>query len=168
VRQLTVALSAVAVAIVLALLGVFLWLRGYQPLAASRPIRPGPGLGADVEPTFGSGGKTVYIPVYRPGRVFTTTFTLRNSGRFAVDLDGVDPGGGPLVPTGVPTLRLDPHDTAIVTVDWRLACPASRPAVTTDHVRIRYRYLSVFTRTQSVELPFAVTLRCHGGPPPVP
>ena len=60
-------------------------------------------------------------------------------------------------------LRLDPGDTAIVVVRWRLDCGAgSDPEVYSDSISLRFRYLSTFTRTQSVRLPFAVTLRCRG------
>src|SRR5438046_2032261 len=48
---------------VLGVVAVFLYLRSYAPLDASaRGYAPGPGLGADVEPTFGSGGRPVFIP----------------------------------------------------------------------------------------------------------
>jgi hypothetical protein len=170
-------LAAVVAVVGLAVLGLFLWLRTYTPLRAIRPIQPGAGLGADVEPTYGSGGKTVFIPVYRRGRAFVVTFTLENTGRFAVTVLGTDPGParaltpGPLVVgpaafTG--DLRLNPHDSAEVSVGWRLDCSHTKSEVTTDRLRIRYRYLSMFNRTQAVELPFAVTLRCSGGPPASP
>ena len=151
--------------------GVYLWLRTYAPLDAAPPITPGAGLGADVEPTFGSGGKRVLIPAYRPGRSFDTTFTVHNGGRFAVTLRGVDPAGGPVAATtlvGPVPVRLDPHDSALVTVRWRLRCGPGTAQASSDRVRLRYRYLSSFTRTQAVVLPFAVTLRCSGGPPPAP
>ena len=75
----------------LATLVLFLWLRTYSPLdaAGSGGFAPGPGLGADVEPVTGSGGKTVFIPAYRKNRPFDTAFTLHNSGRFAVTVTGL-------------------------------------------------------------------------------
>jgi len=158
-------------------LGLFLWLRTYAPLGASTPYEPGPGLGADVEPTFGSGGKTVFIPAYRKGRPFDAQVTLRNDGRFAVTVTGIQSPGGPLSPaqlldpshdTPLRNLRLDPQDTALVVVRWTLDCSHTGRQVTSDRVRLRYRYLSMFTRMQTVELPFAVTLRCSGGPPASP
>jgi hypothetical protein len=33
----------------------------------------------------------------------------------------------------------------------------------TDRIRLRYRYLGVFERTASIELPMALTLACRGG-----
>jgi hypothetical protein len=58
---LTVA-SAVVVVVAAVVVGLFLWLRTYAPLQATPPFEPGSGLGADVVPTLGSGGKTVCIP----------------------------------------------------------------------------------------------------------
>jgi hypothetical protein len=170
----------------LAALVLFLWLRAYSPLSSGSAggggFAPGPGLGADVEPVTGSGGKPVFIPVYRKGRPFDTAFTLHNTGRFAVTVTGLatdrsrpqleaaallasDSSIASADPANVRAfhrLRLDPGDTAIVVVRWRLDCSAGRKAeVYSDSVPLRFRYLSAFTRTQSVRLPFAVTLRCR-------
>jgi hypothetical protein len=169
----------------LAALVLFLWLRAYSPLnaAGSGAFAPGPGLGADVEPVTGSGGQTVFIPAYRKNRPFDTAFTLHNAGRFAVTVTGLaedrsrpelqaaalltsDSSTASADPANVHPfhkLRLDPGDTAIVVVRWRLDCGAGSDAeVYSDAVPLRFRYLSTFTRTQSVRLPFAVTLRCRG------
>jgi len=183
VRQLTIAGAVVVVVLAAAVLAVFLWLRAYAPLSglAGGTYGPGAGLGADIEPTFGSGGKTVYIPAYKPGRAFDTTFTLTNTGRFGVTVRGVlGDQAAPVSPAAILDpgdkkplrgLRIDPHDAATVVVRWRVTCTktaAARAEATADTVRLRYSYLSTFTRTQSVVLPFAVTLRCHGGPLPSP
>ena len=164
---------------------LFLWLRTYSPLdaAGSGGFAPGPGLGADVEPVTGSGGKTVFIPAYRKNHPFDTAFTVHNTGRFAVTVTGLvkdrsspqleavdlltsDSSTASADPANVHPfhkLRLDPGDTAIVVVRWRLDCGAgSDPEVYSDSISLRFRYLSTFTRTQSVRLPFAVTLRCRG------
>jgi len=169
----------------LAALVLFLWLRTYSPLdaAGSGGFAPGPGLGADVEPVTGSGGKTVFIPAYRKNHPFDTAFTVHNTGRFAVTVTGLvkdrsspqleavdlltsDSSTASADPANVHPfhkLRLDPGDTAIVVVRWRLDCGAgSDPEVYSDSVSLRFRYLSTFTRTQTVRLPFAVTLRCRG------
>ena len=146
-RVASYVVAAVAV-LVAAALGVFLWLRAYAPLQASYPITPGPGLQADVQPAFGSGGRPVLIPSYEEGRTFTVTVTIRNTGRFAVTLD--QPSG----------LQLRPHDTGLVPISWKLHCAPHTAQTSWDTVRLRYRYLSSFTRTETVELPFAVTLRC--------
>jgi hypothetical protein len=166
---------------------LFLWLRTYAPLDAAGSFAPGPGLGADVRPVTGSGGKTVFIPVYRKGGAFDTAFTVHNTGRFAVTVSGL--GSGPLAglePEALLTtdssttsadpdhlhafqpLRLDPGDTAILVVRWRLACSGAAAELSADAVPLRYRYLSLFTRTERIRLPFAVTLRCAGGPPATP
>ena len=169
----------------LAALVLFLWLRTYSPLdaAGSGGFAPGPGLGADVEPVTGSGGKTVFIPAYRKNHPFDTAFTVHNTGRFAVTVTGLvkdrsspqleavdlltsDSSTASADPANVHPfhkLRLDPGDTAIVVVRWRLDCGAGNdPEVYSDSISLRFRYLSTFTRTQSVRLPFAVTLRCRG------
>lgn len=176
-RVVATAVSAVVVVVAAVVVGLFLWLRTYAPLDAHGPVSPGPGLGAAVEPTFGSGGKTVFIPTYRPGHHFDTQLTLHNGGRFAVTVTGIGAVPGPLTPAQLidpvhdrplGALRLDPHDDAIVVLRWQLACGPKDKEVASDRVRLRYRYLSWFTRTQAVELPFAVTLRCAAAPPVSP
>jgi hypothetical protein len=174
VRILGLALGAVAVVVVVTALGLFFWLRSYSPVEAlpgKDTYSPGPGLGADVEPTLGSGGKTVFIPVYRAPRRFTTKVTLHNGGHFAVTIKGPAPQPpGPLSAESVTPLRLEPRQDATVEVVWRLDCSDRKRQgeVAVDRVRLRYRYLSTFTRTQTVELPFAVNLRCSGAPPASP
>lgn len=168
--RLAVTVVSIAVlAVAATVLGLFLWLRTYAPLIGMRPIEPGASLAADVEPTYGSEGKAVYVPVYRRGGVFSATFTLENTGRFAVTVLGTDPERpGALTPVGLAlgpgafagNLKLDPHDSAAVSVRWRLDCAHAPAEVAAERIRLRYRYLSIFTRTQTVELPFAVTLRC--------
>jgi hypothetical protein len=166
---MAIAGSAVLVVVVGVLVALFLWLRTYAPLAAVGPYAPGPGLGADVEPTFGSGGKTVFIPTYGRPREFTTRFVLENTGRFAVTVLGVEHDGGPIEPVWDDgEQRIDPHQSTSVVTRWRLDCGDRKDEVAADRLRIRYRYLSTFTRTATVELPFAVTLRCSGGPPASP
>lgn len=180
----TAGLVAVGVVLVVALAGaaLFLWLRNYAPLASLGPgsFAPGPNLEADVEPVTGSGGKTVFIPAYRPGRPFDTAFTIHNTGRFAVDVLGLATANGvpqlraaELLATDSPAasadpehvrpferFRLDRGDTAIVVARWRLDCSKYTGEFFADSLPLRYRYLSLFTRTERVELPFAVTLRC--------
>jgi len=191
-RALAISAGALLV-VVVAALGVWLWLGSYAPLRAlDSGFAPGPGIGADVQPVAGSGGRPVFFPVARR-RTFDTAFTLRNTGRFAVTVTGLErsePGPTPylgaalllattsstasadpsqLVPLG--RLRIDPGDSAIVVVRFGLRCvgaTSGSPDVYTSAVRLRYRYLSLFRRTETVRLPFAVTLRCVGGPPAAP
>jgi hypothetical protein len=192
-RALTVAAGAVVV-VAVAALGLWLWVGSYAPLhALDTGYAPGPGIGADVQPVSGSGGRPVFFPTLRRGRTFDTAFTLHNGGRFAVSVTGLEkstPGTPPwlgatellattsstasadpneLVPFG--GLRLAPGDNAIVVVRFDLRCAGATAAsldVYTTGVRLRYRYLSLFTRTETIRLPFAVTLRCFGGPPATP
>jgi hypothetical protein len=180
--------------VALVAVGLWLWLDSYAPLRAlDTGYAPGLGVGADVQPVSGSGGRPVYFPVLRKSHTFDTVFTLHNGGRFAVTLDGLEPdspgkppwvGATELLATTsstasadpkqlVPfrTLRIDPGDTALVVVRFGLRCSGATPGspdVYTDAVRLRYGYLSLFKRDATVRLPYAVTLRCVGGPPATP
>jgi hypothetical protein len=177
-----VAASAVF-AICLAAAVLYLWLRTYAPLSAfgAGSFAPGPGIAADIEPVTGSGGKPVFIPNYRRGHPFDTAFTVHNTGRFAVTVKGlatvakqpVAPSA--LLATDSPTasadprhlhtfrqLRLGPGDSVILVVRWQLDCGTGAGEAYADRVPLRYRYLSIFRRTEAVRLPFAVTLRCPG------
>lgn len=190
---LTMAVGAI-LAVVVAVAAVWLWLGTYAPLRAlATGYAPGPGVGAAVEPVAGSGGKPVFFPALRKTRTFDTAFTLHNTGRFAVTVEGLERetptappwlGADELLATTSSTasadpsqllpfrsLRINPGDTAIVVVRFALHCTgatASSPDVYTDGVRLRYSYLSLFKRTATIRLPFAVTLRCVGGPPANP
>jgi hypothetical protein len=192
-RALAISVGALLV-VAVAALGLWLWLGSYAPLRAlDSGFAPGPGIGADVQPVSGSGGKPVFFPALRKRRSFDTAFTLHNGGRFAVTVIGIErtkPQAPPwLGSTGllattsstasadpgelVPfrTLRIDPGDDAIVVARFGLRCKgatAASPDVYVDRLRLRYRYLSIFTRTATIRLPFAVTLRCFGGPPASP
>jgi hypothetical protein len=192
-RALAVSAGALLV-VVVAALGLWLWLGSYQPLRAlDSGFAPGPGIGADVQPASGSGRKPVFFPARRNRDSFDTAFTLHNGGRFAVtviDLRRLTPQAAPWIgPTELlattsstasadpgellpfRSLRIDPGDDAIVVVRFGLRCKgatARSPDVFVERVQLRYRYLSTFTRTATIRLPFAVTLRCVGGPPASP
>ncbi len=186
--------GAALLAIVVAALALWLYLGSYAPLRAlASGYAPGPGIGADVQPVSGSDGRTVFFPAIGKRRTFDTAFTLENSGHFAVTVTGLAPthpapapwvGATELLATTSSTasadpselfpfrdLRIDPGDSAIVVVRFGLNCQgatASSPDVFTGALRLRYRYLSMFKRTATIRLPFAVTLRCVGGPPATP
>jgi hypothetical protein len=173
---------------------LYVWFSSYAPLGTlDTGFAPGAGIGTDVQPVAGSGGKTVFFPAYKRGRAFEAAFTLRNTGRFAVTVTALLPGPAGTPPSVTPVelygtdsatasadpgdllpfreLRLARGDSAILVVRYRLVCrgaTASTPDVFSDHVRLRLSYLSIFHRTQAVPLPFAVTLRCVGGPPATP
>ena len=191
-RALAISAGVLAV-VVIAVLGLWLWIGTYAPLhTLSTGYAPGPGIGADVQPVSGSGGKPVFFPVTHR-RTFDTAFTLHNSGRFAVTVIALERPKAAAAPWLGPTqllattsstasaapsqllpferLRINPGDSAIVVVRFGLRCRGATgrsPDVYVDAMRLRYRYLSLFTRTQTVRLPFAVTLRCVGGPPATP
>ena len=173
---------------------LYVWLGSYAPLAAlDTDFAPGSGVGADVQPVAGSGGKPVFFPAYRRGRAFEAAFTLRNTGRFQVTVTGLVPetptahpwiGPVALLGTDSATASADPGDllpfqdvklargdTAILVVRYRLDCAgaaATKADVYSDRIRLHFSYLSLFHRTQTVALPFAITLRCVGGPPATP
>ena len=189
----TVGASVLVVAAIVAL-GLWLWLGAYAPLKTlATGYAPGPGIGADVQPVTGSGGRPVFFPALRRRHTFDTAFTLHNGGRFAVTVTGLAtptrsaaPWIGPteLLATTSATasadpsellpfqqLRLSPGDNTIIVVRFSLRCAGATTAdldTFADRIRLRYSYLSIFTRTQTVRLPFAVTLRCVGGPPATP
>lgn len=171
---------------------LFAWLGTYAPLRSlDSDYAPGPGLGADVRPVTGSHGREVFFPTRR--RLFDTAFTLHNGGRFTVTVTGLVRQPAHTTPWIMPAavfattsatasadprrltpfgqLRLAPGDNALVVVRFVLDCAgatSATPDIYTDRLKLRYRYLSMFTRTQTVRLPFAVTLRCVGGPPATP
>ena len=183
-------LAALVVVAAAAAAAVVLWLRTYAPLDGSGgEVAPGPGVGAVIQPAVGSGGKEVFFPAYRNGRTFVASFTLHNGGRFAVTVEGLVPAQpetppwiGPVellttesVSPGAPVantkpfrpLRLAAGDSAVVVARFRPLCPAGHtrvPSVYADSLTLRYRYARWFERTQRISLPFAVTLRCVGGP----
>jgi hypothetical protein len=141
----------------------------------------------------GSGGRPVFFPAVPRRHTFDTALTLHNGGRFNVTVTGLAaprPSAAPWIgpsellatasgtASANPTdllpfreLRLSPGDNAIVVVRFSLRCKGATtadPDTFADRIRLRYSYLSIFTRTQTVRLPFAVTLRCVGGPPATP
>lgn len=164
---------------VLAAAALYLWLGRYAPLRAAGSYAPGPGV---VTPAGVSAGKPAFVPAGER-RTFDTAFTLRNTGRFAttvtdlVDRGGTAPRALRLLATdstaanadpqqlhAFEPLRLDPGDTAALVVRWQVGCAAGGGSA--DAVRLRYRYLSLFEREQTVALPFAVTVRCAGSQTP--
>ena len=180
-------LAAAVVIAGVAAAALYLWLRTYAPLdAAPGDYAPGPGVGAAIEPAVGSGGKEVFFPSYRGGEPFDAAFTLHNAGHFTITVEGLVPATeqpapwiGPAGILGTSSgsdvkhthpfqpLVLSPGDTGAVVVRFRPVCPKGRQRVApayADRVRLRYRYLRVFERTQTVVLPFAVTLRCANNP----
>ena len=172
---------------------LYVWLGSYAPLAAlDTDFAPGSGVGAEVQPIAGSGGKPVFFPAYRRGRALRGGVHAaqhrplpgdghrprpRNARPTAVGRRGDAARHGlgeasatfDLVP--FQDVKLARGDTAILVVRYRLDCVRSAktaPDVYSDRVRLRFSYLSLFHRTQTVTLPFAVTLRCVGGPPATP
>jgi hypothetical protein len=168
-RAVAVAVGVVVLVAGLAAVALYLWLGAYAPLDARGSFAPGPGTSA---PIAGAAGKPAFAPAGK-GRMFDTAFTVRNTGRFTVTVRSLEPlaGDGPqpvrLLATDSATasadpghlhrfgdVRLGPGDSAIIVVRWSLGCGSA------DAVRLRYEYLSLFDRAQTLTLPFAVTPRC--------
>jgi hypothetical protein len=193
-RVAAIVVGGVLLVVAIAAGALYAWFSSYAPLATlDTGFAPGAGIGTDVQPVAGSGGKPVFFPAYKRGRAFQAAFTLHNTGRFDVTVTALLPGPAGTPPSVNPVqlfgtdsatasadpgdllpfreLKLASGDTAILVVRYRLVCrgaTASTPDVFSDHLRLRYTYLSIFHRTQNVRLPFAVTLRCVGGPPATP
>src|SRR5262245_41187522 len=179
-RNAALALVGVVVVAVLAGAALYVWLDRYKPLSAAGSYAPGPGV---ATPGKGSGGgRPSFVPLGERQTV-DTAFTLSNTGRFAVTLTNLagNGGGAPrplrLLATDSATasadpghlhrfhkLRIGPGDSAILVVRWRVGCAAGSGSA--DAVRLRYEYLKLFERAQTVTLPFAVTLRCRGSQTP--
>jgi hypothetical protein len=175
-RTLALVAGGLVVVVALAAVALYLWLGTYRPLSVAGSYAPGPGL---ATPAGASGGKPAFVPAGER-QTFDTAFTLRNTGRFRVTITEVvrRPAGAPrplrLLTTDSATasadpghlhafqqLRLGPHDSAILVVRWQVGCADGGGVA--DSVRLRYEYLSLFAREQTLTLPFAVTLRCANG-----
>jgi len=193
-RIAVIVAGSTVVVVAIAAVALYFWLGAYAPLTSlDSGYAPGAGVGADVQPVAGSGGKPVYFPAFRRGRPFEAAFTLRNTGHFSVTVTALAAGAKAAPPAVQPValygtdsasasadpgdllpfrqVKLAAGDTAILVVRFRLDCAgakATSPDVYSDRVRLRFSYLSIFHRTQTVALPFAVTLRCVGGPPATP
>jgi hypothetical protein len=174
-RAAAIALAGVVLIVALAAAALYVWLGSYAPLSAKGSFAPGPGLGT---PAGDATGKPSFEPIARR-RTFDTAFTLENTGRFTVTVTDVErrEAAGPkpvrLLVTDSATasaepghlhsfrdLRLGPGDTAILVVRWNLDCGTS------DAVSLRYEYLSLFDRAQTLTLPFGVKPRCGAAPKP--
>lgn len=176
------------------LAAAFVVLRGYEPLGPGTTRAPQlRGLAGIVDPAMGSGGKPVLFPEMRPGGTYYAGFTVENSGRFDVTIEGTpahdrslltllhvsDVRTAPPSPatarrsewTLVPLdrLRVPSGEERSLWVGFRLhACAAKfseGTSMSTDVVRLRYSYLGVFRKTAPVEMPYAVTARCGGNLP---
>ncbi|MGH3049545.1 MAG: hypothetical protein ACRDLK_05250, partial [Gaiellaceae bacterium] len=174
-RLAGVVLAALLVVAAAVAAAVFLWVRTYTPLDAhTGEFAPGPGVGAVLEPAVGSGGKEVFFPVYKKGRDFVASLTLRNAGHFSVTVEELLPAGpesppwiGPVTLLAADSastsaalharpfqaVTLAAGDSVVVAVRFEPLCPAGHrnvPAVFSDSIRLRYRYLHWFTREQTV------------------
>jgi hypothetical protein len=164
-------------------LGLFLWVRSYAPLdtpagSSPRPARALPVLGGGA--AFGLFESHYLV---HPGSV-TIEVSLGNEGRWAVDVDQVRAVPAAPQQFAVARIVLDartydarplpargwkihiaPHGRgADPSFTFRVRCPANQPRDTYSvpllGLRVHYRYLRFFSRSQNVQLAFPVTLRC--------
>jgi hypothetical protein len=87
-RVLLLSPAFLALALIGSALGVFFWLRGYQPLGQGSTWGSNPGDGVMVQPPEGSGGIRVFFPRYREKGTFRVTAGVANHGRFTVTVLG--------------------------------------------------------------------------------
>jgi hypothetical protein len=151
-RVIGVAVAALGVALVGLTVAALAWAPGYTPLSGT-----GTGVmwadykrGVTVDPAVGSGGKPVYFPRYRPNGPFSIEFTVTNTGRFDVVLEGLprEPIYGAMVlPTRVRVLhRCCAVTDGVSLVDERF--PVKIPAGEARTLHVDYR----------------IVARCAGGP----
>jgi len=164
---------------VLAAAGLYFWLDKYAPLSLQGSFAPGPGL---ASPSGTSNGKPAFVP-RGERQTFDTAFTLSNTGRFAITLTSLAQDGGaipqPLELLGTDSatasadpghihsfkeLRIAPGDSAILVVRWKVGCADGKGSA--QAVRLHYDYLKLFHRSQTVTLPFVVTVPCAGSQTP--
>jgi hypothetical protein len=181
VRAVALVITGLVVVTVLAAVALYLWLGTYTPLSAQGSFAPGPGVATPADNSGGS--KPAFVPAGER-QTFDTAFTLHNTGRFAATVTDLAPGGASAAPRPLRLLvtdsatasadpghlhafrqlRLGPGDSAILVVRWQVGC-ADRGG-SADTVGLRYEYLSLFEREQTVTLPFAVTVRCGASQTP--
>jgi hypothetical protein len=167
-------------------------LTGFEDGAFNGAYGPGPGIARIVDPADGSGGRTVFFAEPGLRGTAAAGFDLWNFGRFAVRLDGVvmhsrPPSAPSMAITGAALLRdprvvspnatrqfspvtIQPDGYVHLELRYATACSPSSlrqrghnsTDVAIDSVTLRYSYLRVFHRTQTVEAPYAVTLQCGG------
>jgi hypothetical protein len=87
-RVLLVLAALIVLALVGSTLGIFFWLRGYQPLAQGGRWGSNPSDGVMVEPPIGSGGTSVFFPRYRENGTFRVMASVANRSRFTVTVLG--------------------------------------------------------------------------------
>lgn len=165
-----------ALAVVATGLGAYFWVASYRPFGTVDGSGPRAGIDRTVDPATGSGGKIVYF-VRRGSEGATVELDILASPRWGVRLVGIDtdaPSGAGLAPTAIagwayeaiPTprpfraFRLRSWNRLLV--HFRASCRFMGPGTATsiDRLTLRYRYLHRFERSQTVELPAALTLRC--------
>ena len=165
--------------------GLYAWVRAYTPLDVFGD-GPGHGVVATREPALGSGGRRVFLVRDRSDHVAEAHFSLTNVGRWPITIESVvvpphtlyGPSVYPValrrqagqrryrgydIPTApfTPT-RLGHHQLLELFVRYRLNCSHAAHDTSSSNatLELRYRYLGHFVRTQTLQLPAALTLVC--------
>jgi hypothetical protein len=179
VRRVVVAV--VAAAIVVVGVAAVVWARSYQPLeftgGASGVEAEGVARRYDAENDEGESVRG--FELVSGARLVRNGFDLNNRGRLAVEVEGVPAESGPLAvvrlergtsETDRTWERLEPFRPFTLETDelaWFVmrtrpgTCGGGRNVtIQRRWVSIRYRYLWLLKRTQEVELPYELRLRC--------
>ena len=163
-RRLLVACGAAAAVSIAAVVGLYLWAASYRPFGEVQGAGPRAGVVRVVEPG-GSDRRRAFV--VRPGpRGANVQLDVVTRPRWGFTLVGVDSppaspegGVGPVAILGRSAL---PGSVLRLLVHYRAGCRDMSPGTeaSTSELRLRYRYLHWFERTQTVELPVSVTVRC--------
>jgi hypothetical protein len=179
VRRVVVAL--VAAAIVVAGVAAVVWARSYQPLAFTSGAAgvETEGVARRYDAENDEGEPVPGFEFVSGARRVRNGFDLHNQGRLPVEVEGVPSESGPLAIVGLERgtsesdrtwERLEPFQPFTLNTDqtaWFVmrtrpgTCRGGRNVtVQRRWVLIRYRYLWFLKRTQEVELPYELRLRC--------
>jgi hypothetical protein len=173
--------AVVAAAIVVAGVAAAVWARSYQPLefaGGASGVEAG-GVARRYDAETDEGETVSGFELVSGASLVRNGFDLHNKGQFDVELEGVLSESGPLAVVGLERGRgetdrtwdrLEPFRPFTLETDelaWFVmrtrpgTCGGGRNVtIQRRWVSIRYRYLWFLKRTQEVELPYEMRLRC--------
>jgi hypothetical protein len=191
VLRVALATVVVASALAATITG-FVWAKSYSPLTVNGgTFAPDlDHLASVLNPSAEFDAKPVVYPRAARKSSFRVGFDVYNAGRFSIEIVGlvppyprsrlvsaVEPVGlrlqrkanvystdtrwtKPFRPVRVPS-----HESRFLVVEYRSRCrddlgPGSE--LDTGGLELRYRYLRVFERTQTIETPYVIRMRCRG------
>ncbi len=177
-RWVLVGSGAVAAAVICTGVGLYLWAASYEPFTGVTGDGPRAGVVRFVDPAEGSDGRRVFF-VRASKRGANAEFDLVAKPRWGVTVVGVArsrfPSNAPRVEpvsllgwtyNAIPRPRRA-HEFRVgtwnrVLVHYRTYCAddAHGSTMSVSQLTLRYRYLKWFERTQTIDLPAALTLTC--------